>query len=110
MSLRIQNEIDWLVNDETGVIAGYQRNDGVSMLPTSGPVISGDWMPIPERLRLVGTGTAVMDARNSAGVVTEGVDRFEAIAASEQIEYPYEGENAVEVRITITGELTMEVI
>jgi hypothetical protein len=62
------------------------------------------------RLRLTGTGTATMDAKDSLDNITSAVAVFTASGATDQIEFPYAGDNAVAVRFTLTGSVTVEVI
>lgn len=84
--------------------------DGIPFL--RGAVLSGEWMTPPSifRLRLTGTGTVVMDSRDSLGVETLAVESFTVSAATDQIEFPYAGDNAVAIRVTLTGTATAEVI
>lgn len=112
MTLRIVNEIDWLVDSVSGVIFGYQRENGISKIPSLGIIESDNWISIPSifRLRLTGTGTVAMHARNALGVVTSNVATYSPSSATNQIEFPYAGDDAVEVSFTTTGTATVEVI
>lgn len=76
-----------------------------------GPMISGVWFSSPSvfRLRITGTGTVQLDSRNSAGIVT-AVATYTVSGATDQIEFPYAGDNAVAIRATLTGTTTAEVI
>lgn len=86
--------------------------DGAGIPFLRGAVLSGEWMTPPSifRLRLTGTGTVVMDARDSLGVETLAVASYSVSGATDQIEFPYAGDNAVAIRITLTGTAAAEVI
>lgn len=77
-----------------------------------GPLNSGEWQRIPSiwRLRLTGTGTCTLDARDSLGKLTLAFATYTASAATDQIEFPFAGTNAVDIRATLTGTCTAEVI
>lgn len=77
-----------------------------------GSLANGVWVRIPSiyRLRLTGTGTVTIDARDSLGAVSAAVATFTVSAATNQIEYPYFGDDAVEVRATLTGTAAAEII
>ena len=91
---------------------GLSLVDGAGIPFLRGAVASGEWVTPPSifRLRLTGTGTVVMDARDSLGVETLAVESFTVSAATDQIEFPYAGDNAVAIRVTLTGDVTCEVI
>lgn len=76
-----------------------------------GPLADGVWATIPSifRLRLTGTGTVVIDSKDSLGNITTGVASYTVSGATDQIEFPYAGDNAVAIRATLTG-TTAEVI
>jgi len=76
-----------------------------------GPLADGVWATIPSifRLRLTGTGTVVIDSKDSLGNITTGVASYTVSGATDQIEFPYAGDNAVMIRATLTG-TTAEVI
>ena len=77
-----------------------------------GAVTSGTWITVPSifRLRFTGTGAAVLDSRDSLGVITSAVNSYTLSGATDQIEFPYAGDNAVNIRVTLTGTVTCEVI
>ncbi len=77
-----------------------------------GPMVAAAWMTVPSifRLRITGTGTVTIDARDSLGNITTAVHVATATAATDQIEFPYAGDDAVETRATLTGTTTAEVI
>ena len=83
--------------------------DGVILY---GQMVSGAWMKMPSifRLRLTGTGTVTLDAKDSLGNITSAVDTYTVSGATDQIEFPYAGDNAVAIRATLTGTATAEVI
>lgn len=76
------------------------------------PLNTGVWTRTPSiwRLRLTGTGTCTLDARDSLGAITLAFATYTATAATDQIEFPFAGANAVEIRATLTGTCTAEVI
>lgn len=83
--------------------------DGNSVL--RGPMVSGVWFTSPSvfRLRLTGTGAVQFDSRNSAGTITS-VATYTLTSATDQIEFPYAGDNAVAIRATFSGDITVEVL
>ena len=95
--------------DSSGNVTGLVGPDGASVL--RGPMVSGIWFTCPSifRLRLTGTGTAQLDSRDSAGTVT-AVSTYILSGATDQIEFPYAGDNAVAIRATFGGDITVEVI
>ena len=121
----------WLYDDASGDIVGVKDRDGgetifIKWNPTStapahpatgepylrGAPSSGAWMTIPSifRLRLTGTGTVTIDAKDSLGNITLAVASYTVSGATDQIEFPYAGDNAVAIRATLTGDATCEVI
>lgn len=76
------------------------------------PLISGVWAHAPSvfRLLLVGSGVAIVDARDVLGNVDAAVATFTANDATNQIEFPYLGDDAVELRVTFPSTLTVEVL
>ena len=86
--------------------------DGAGNAFLRGALTSGEWVTIPSifRLRLTGTGTVVMDSRDSLGGVALAVESYSPSGATDQIEFPYAGDNAVAIRVTLTGTATAEVI
>lgn len=96
--------------DANGKIIGLVDGAGNAFL--RGALTSGEWTTIPSifRLRLTGTGTVVMDSRDSLVVETLAVESYTVTDATDQIEFPYAGDNAVAIRVTLTGTTTAEVI
>ena len=93
--------------DGTSLVSG----DGSSFL--YGPVTSGAWMKVPSifRLRITGTGTLQMDSKDSLGNITLATFPLTSYTAeTDKIEFPYAGDDAVTIRVTLTGTLTCEVI
>ena len=74
--------------------------------------LDGSWKRVPSifRLRLTGTGTIQIDARNSLGTITESVASYNVSGATDQIEFPYAGDDAVEIRAITAGAVSVEVI
>jgi len=72
----------------------------------------GVWIKIPSifRLRLTGTGSVTLDARNALNEITTEVASFSASSATNQIEFPYPGDDAIEIRATYTGTCVAEII
>lgn len=77
-----------------------------------GELTSGTWMQVPSifRLRLTGTGTVTVDAKDSLGNITTGVESYAPSGATDEIQYPFLGDDAVSIRVTLTGSATAEVI
>ena len=103
------NSYPTLKTDPLTGVNGLSGPDGSAFF---GPVTSGAWMKVPSlfRLRFTGTGTAVMDTRNSLAAITLSVLSYTLTAATDQIEFPYAGDDAVNIRVTLTGTTTCEVI
>lgn len=97
----------FLVKD--GNVTWLVGPDGAGVL--RGPMVSGLWFTSPSvfRLRMTGTGSVQFDSRNSAGTVT-AVATYTLTGATDQIEFPYAGDNAVAIRATFSGDITVEVI
>ena len=74
--------------------------------------LDGNWMRVPTifRLRIFGSGTITIDAKDGEGNVTESVASYSPAGATDQIEYLYPGEDAVAIRANITGACGVEVI
>jgi hypothetical protein len=62
------------------------------------------------RVLLTGTGNCVIDSRDRLGAITESVASFVASSATNQIEFPYPGPAAVEIRFRLTGTCKAEVL
>lgn len=80
-------------------------------LPIS--VITGMWVSgIPgfTRLRLTGTGTVVMDSRDSLGNISPSVFTKVVSNATNQIEFPFYGDSAVDIRATFPNTMGVFVI
>lgn len=77
-----------------------------------GSLTAGTWFRVPSvfRLRLTGTGTVTVDSRNSLGTISSAVESYTVSGATDQIEFPYAGDAAIEIRVTLTGSATAEVI
>jgi hypothetical protein len=75
-----------------------------------GPLPSGVWIKLPAiyRLLLGGTGNVTIDTRDQAGTITTAVASYSPTGAA--IEYPYFGDTAVDVRATLTGTATAEIV
>ena len=95
--------------DTSGNVTGLVGPDGPVLY---GQMVSNVWMKIPSifRLRMTGTGTVSIDAKDSLGNITASVASYTVSAATDQIEFPYAGDDAVAIRATITGTCTVEVI
>lgn len=74
--------------------------------------LDGNWMRVPTifRLRLTGTGTVTIDAKDGLGNITESVAVYTPSSATDQIEYLYPGEDTVYIRAIIEGSAGVEVI
>lgn len=95
--------------DDNNNVTGLKGPDGPVFY---GQLISNVWMKIPSifRLRMTGTGTVSIDAKDSLGNITASVASYTVSAATNQIEFPYAGDDAVAIRATITGTCTVEII
>lgn len=104
------------VDDDGGEVYFARVVDGVLMGPDGavlkGAMVSGTWFSTPSvfRLRITGTGTVTIDAKDALGNITLAVATYTATSATDQIEFPYAGDNAIAVRATLTGTTTVEVI
>jgi len=104
----VEDEMPPVMYDETtqSLVSG----DGSFLY---GPVTSGTWMKVPSlfRLRITGTGTLQMDSKDSLGNITLATFPLTSYTgATDTIEFPYAGDDAVTIRVTLTGTLTCEVI
>lgn len=88
------------------------NKDKLNDLTAVDAITTGAWVKVPSifRLRLVGTGTVTLDARNRLNVITTGVQSYTASGATDQIEFPFLGENAVQMRANFPSGLTVEVL
>lgn len=77
-----------------------------------GALASGVWKPCTglPRLLLNGTGTVTIDARNRAGSVTSAAYTTTLASAVNQIDFPFFGDDAVEVRAAYTGSASAEIV
>ena len=77
-----------------------------------GALANGVWHAIPSiwRLRLTGTGTVTLDSVDSLGNVTSAFDSYSVAGATDDVEFPFAGTNAVAVRATLLGAVTAEII
>ena len=78
----------------------------------NGVSFSGQWLSAPSifRLRLVGTGTITVDSRDRLGAITTAVETYTISSATNQIEFPWLGDGAVEMRVTYPATATVEVL
>jgi|688.fasta_scaffold673815_2 hypothetical protein len=78
----------------------------------TGTSYSGEWIGAPSlfRLRIVGTGTVTLDSRDRLGTITTAVETYTVSGATNQIEFPYLGDAAVEMRATYPAGVTLEVL
>lgn len=97
-------------NGDLGPAIRALINAAIAYLPDT--LTSGEWKPLTgwPRLLLNGTGTVSIDARNRAGTVTTGVFTQTLSSAVNEIAFPYFGDDAVEVRATLTGTATAEIL
>ena len=129
---QIDERDQWLFNASTNDLVGVKNptgrgedflpvrlsSDGTSLVSGDGsflygPVTSGTWMKVPSlfRLRITGTGTLQMDSKDSLGNITLATFPLTSYTgATDTIEFPYAGDDAVTIRVTLTGTLTCEVI
>jgi hypothetical protein len=86
------------------------QQNGISI---PGVLVSGIWTRTSglPRLRLTGTGTVAIDARDSLGAVTtDVVGPYTLTGETNRIEFPFFGSATTEIRATITGSATAEII
>ena len=133
VSRQIDERDQWLFNASTNDLVGVKNptGRGEDFLPVRldstgtslvsgdgssflyGPVTSGTWMKVPSlfRLRITGTGTLQMDSKDSQGNITLATFPLTSYTSeTDKIEFPYAGDDAVTIRVTLTGTLTCEVI
>lgn len=97
--------------NQSGDVASAVDGAGISFL--RGALVSGVWVTVPSifRLRITGTGTMQMDSRDSLGDITLAAFPLTTYSGeTNKIEFPYAGDNAVAIRVTLTGTVTCEVI
>lgn len=80
----------------------FQAVSLVSGVPVNIPLIS--------RLRVSGSGALSIDSIDAAGAVTAGAFAETYSNAVDNIEFPYYGESAVQIRATFPATLTVEVL
>jgi hypothetical protein len=78
----------------------------------TGTSYSGEWISAPSlfRLRLIGTGTVTVDARNRLGTVTTAAETYAISGATNQIEFPFLGNDAAEMRVNYPNTVNVEVL
>jgi hypothetical protein len=78
----------------------------------NGMAASGAWMrpAVPFRVRVLGTGSLTMDARDSAGTVTAAVFQDAYATQTDAVIWPYPGDSARQVRFNFPSTLTIEVL
>lgn len=78
----------------------------------SSSLVSGEWKKVASliRLRLTGTGACVVDSKNALDVESTDLFTYTVSSATNQIEYPYLGDDATHIRVTLTGDCTAEVL
>lgn len=76
----------------------------------TGPLTPGTWKRFRQwpRLLLTGVGSAVFDARDLAGTITESVAAY-TLTGGDIVQYPFFGADAIEARATLTGTATAEI-
>lgn len=106
-------------DDAAGAAAAAQgtANSALASATTArtflpGAMSAGVWRPVTglPRLLLNGTGTVAIDARNRAGTVTTAVYSTTLASAVNQIDFPYFGDDAVEIRAAYTGSASAEIV
>lgn len=104
-----EEDAPYFTTDASGNVTGLMGPGGTALY---GQMTDGSWMKCPPifRLRLTGTGTVTLDAKDALGNITTGVASYTVSGATDQIEFPYAGDNAVAIRATLTGTATAEVI
>lgn len=77
-----------------------------------GSLADSVWFNPPSifRLLLNGTGTVTLDSKDAAGTITTSVFSVTLTGAVNQIEFPYAGDGAIQIRAALTGTATAQVI
>ena len=90
----------------------HQVNTSYAPLTTVDSVISGTWYVFSQffRLQLNGTGSITMDSKDTSNNITVGVYSNTVVSVVNEIDYPYPGPAAVQIRINISGNLTVSII
>lgn len=114
MSVSMGNGVDLgnLVTSTTNPLTGgieVSAGEGGAIL---GSLISGQWFNPTSIFRLLcnGTGSITLDSKDASGAITTGVFSVTLSAAVNQIEFPYAGDGAIQIRATLTGTATAKVI
>lgn len=73
---------------------------------------SGEWSKAPSifRLRLTGTGSVVIDSRDKLGAIASNIATYVLSSATNQIEFPYLGDVASDIRATFGPGITVEIL
>lgn len=102
------NDREILLISNSGPVKAQRDGDKLT-LDTS---LDGTWQRVPTifRLRLTGSGTVIIDAKDGRGNITSAVATYTPSSATDQIEYLYPGEDTVAIRANITGSCGVEVI
>lgn len=100
-----------LVTSTTNLTGGIELSAGGSGA-ILGSLVSGQWFNPTSIFRLLctGTGTVTLDSKDAAGTITAGVFSVTLASAVNQIEFPYAGDGAIQIRATLTGTATAKVI
>ena len=100
-----------VLTDSLGVI--QWTVDNVSDLSSVyGILYSGVWHKIPSifRLCLNGSGLVTIDSRDKSGNIILGAAQYTVMDAVNLTQFPFVGNDAVEIRATYTGDASAEVI
>lgn len=99
----------------------FEQNSGLDSLNErqrypfaagKGAIPSGYWVAIPSmfRLRCTGSGSCVLDSRNSLGAEESGFFEFDVANATDEIVFPFPGSGATHIRATFPATMTVEVL
>ena len=120
--LNENGEIVFTAGTGSGNVTGYLNQDVLPSADGGIPVrfsnlgdvtlSGGSWVKFQGmvRLQITGIGTITIDARNYNGDVTPAVYTLTKSSDGLQIEYPFFGDSAVEVRAAVTGSLVVRII
>jgi len=102
-------EFDAAVNAGSVQAADFKSGSSAAAQVRGGPLTNGMWVKLPAiyRILLGGTGTVSIDTRARDGTVTAAVAIYSPVGPGE--DYPYFN-NAYEVRATLTGTATAEIV
>lgn len=104
---------DLIYRDEKGSkLTANEGDSNMRALNIYSKIKNAEWRYIPSifRLCMSGSGTLTIDAKNPAGVETLAVFTQTLSGANGEIMFPFVGNDTAQIRISLTGTLTGEVL